>query len=287
MAIEPDSAATDLRPPLISDVHGQPHQIDLSSGLHRLAIDRIQSNRDLKVIITADASQTGVGKSTLAGWLAMSWTQMFTRRPWFCDPEEPTEGMATLHPGEYFEIIKQIGPRFPPGTAVIVDDCEELDARRSMQNLNVEFSQRWMLMRLKQAITLLTLPSPSSIDSRLEELADVWINVRKRGEALVHFIDVQDYGARDVLTKREEWLEFPDVSDHPEMNKMRQMKQEKMRDWDEVDSEIEQVDEQEVESETLSKVAQELRDDGMSVREVADKIPRGRTWVSNNTEGSR
>jgi hypothetical protein len=273
-----------LRPPAIADKNGDVHRIDLESILNRLAVKRIRSGRDLKLIITAQSSQTGVGKTTLAGWLAMSWTKMFTGQSWWCDPENPTDGMATLRPGEYFEIIKQVGPEFEPGTTVIVDDAEELDARRSMQNLNVEFSQRWMLMRLKQAITILTLPSPSSIDSRLEELADVWINVLSRGEALVHFIEVGDYGPRDVLTKQTEFLKFPDVSTHPEMQKLQKMKQEKMRDWDDVDSDIEEVDEEEVERETLQEVAQQMRDDGMTVRDVADKLPRGRTWVSNNTE---
>jgi hypothetical protein len=224
-------------PPIIVNHRGRGHRIDPSMPLHRLAADRVRNGRDLKIIITAEDSETGVGKTTLAGYLAISWTKMFTGQEWFCNPDDSVEGMATLNPGEYFEIIKQVGNTWDAGTTVIVDDAEELDARRSMQSLNVEFSQRWMLMRLKQAITIITLPSPSAIDSRLEELADVWINIQRRGRGLVHDLRVENYGSRNVLTQQVHTIEFPDVSNHPELNKLRRMKEDKMDAWEEEDEE--------------------------------------------------
>lgn len=277
-----------LQPPLLADNHGQLRQINLDVELHRTAIERIQNDRDLKVIITAKNSQTGVGKTTLAGWLALSWTQMLAGVPWHCDPENRGEGMATLYPGEYFKIIKKVGNEYPAGTTVIVDDAEELDARRSMQNLNVEFSQRWMLMRLKQAITIITLPSPSSIDSRLEELADYWINVECRGRALVHEIMVQDYGSRDVLTKKSHWLTYYDISNHPEMQKLSQMKENKMDDWDEETEEGPSP--AEVEKETKRQHAQRLRDMGVPIEsqdpetpDIVSTVDMSQSWVSRNT----
>lgn len=261
----------------------QGYRIDPRMPLHRLACKRIANGRDLKIIITAKDSQTGVGKTTAAGWLALSWTKLFTGNDWFCDPENPAEGMATLHPSTYFEIIKKVGTEWPAGTVVIVDDAEELDARRSMQSLNVEFSQRWMLMRLKQAITIITLPSPSSIDSRLEELSDIWINIERRGRGFIHDIGVEDYGSRGVLTKQSHKFTFPNIADHPELQKLRRMKEDKMASWDEVEG-MDEPDPEEVERETIKEIAQKMRDEGATVREIADKVPRGRTWVSENTE---
>jgi len=219
-------------PPMVLDRRGRVHQIDPSMPLHRLAVKRVRGGRDLKIIVTAENSETGVGKTTAAAWLALSWNKMFTGRDWFCDPEEPTDGLATLDPDEYWEIIAKVGSEFAAGTTVLVDDAEELDARRSMQETNVEFSHNWMLMRLKQAITIVTLPSPSAIDSRLEELADIWINIEARGIGLIHDLRVENYGSRNVLTKQEHRMHFPDVSEHPELNNLRKMKENKMSAWE-------------------------------------------------------
>lgn len=278
-------------PPAVVDSKGRLHQINMDVELHRKAMERIRQGRDLKLIVTAKNSQTGVGKTTLAGWLALSWTRWFAGIPWYCTPDDPTEGMATLNPGEYFKIVKKVGNEFPAGTVILVDDAEELDARRSMQTLNVEFSQRWMLMRLKQAITIITLPSPSSIDSRLEELADYWINIERRGRALVHNIEVQDYGARNVLTRQSHWLTYPDVSDHPEMEKLKTMKEDKMDDWDAAEADGPTPDE--VEKETKKEHAQRLRDMGVPIEaqdpetpDIVSTIDMSQSWVSKNTQAS-
>lgn len=267
-------------PPVI-----QGHQIDPRMPLHQLAANRIHKGRDLKVIITAEDSETGVGKTTAAGWLALSWTKLFAGHDWYVDPENPTDGMGTLNPKEYFQIIGKVGNEFDRGTVVVVDDAEELDARRSMQNLNVEFSQRWMLMRLKQAITILTLPSPAAIDSRLEELADIWINITRRGRGLVHDIRVNSYGNRKVKTHKEHLFEFPNVADHPQLENLRKMKEDKMDRWDD-ESEEEDVDPESIERDEKITVAQRMRDKGISPREIAEYVDRSHTWVYNNTEAT-
>lgn len=258
MATTNTDARSQFIPPVIYDNNGRAHHINLSKQIHQLAMDRIRGGRDLKIIITAKNSQTGVGKTTLAGWLAMSWTGMFTDLDWWCEPDDYGAGLATLNPKEYFKIVKKVGREYPAGTTVIVDDAEELDSRRSMQDLNVEFSQRWMLMRLKQAITILTLPSPSSIDSRLEELADVWINVTRRGEALVHKIFVGDYNTRDIWQEQCEFIQWPDISEHPQMQTLRQMKEEKMEKWEQDDED--EDDEVEYPIEDQVDFALEIRD---------------------------
>lgn len=222
-------------PPVIDVGRTRKYRIDVSTPLHHLAVDRMVEGRDLKIIITAADSQTGVGKTTLAGWLSLNWTWMFSGKKWTADE------LATLSPDQYFYMTRNL----PEGTVILVDDAEELDARRSMQNMNVKFSWWWMLMRLKQIFTILTLPSPASIDSRLEELADVWINVTRRGEGLCHDIGVQSYGNRNVTTKKVHTIEYPDISGHPELQKLTEMKREKMDKWEkEVRGELEDENEE-------------------------------------------
>lgn len=219
-------------PPIIDAGRNHQYRIDPWMPLHRKAAERIAGGRDLKILVTAIDSQTGVGKTTGTGWLALNWTWMFAGKKWVVDEEDPLNGMATLNPGEYFKIVSKVGNEYPAGTTIVVDDAEELDARRSMQNLNVKFSHRWMLMRLKQAITIITLPSPAAIDSRLEELADIWINITRRGAGIVHAIGVNSYGSRAVYTKKVHEFQFPDVSDHEQLKRLSSLKEDKMEKWD-------------------------------------------------------
>ncbi|MGK7371317.1 MAG: hypothetical protein ACNS64_13990 [Candidatus Halalkalibacterium sp. M3_1C_030] len=260
------------------------YRIDPTMPLHKLAEKRINSGRDLKMIITAKDSQTGVGKTTLAGWLALSWTKHFAGQDWFVEPEEYGVGMGTLNPKEYFSILQKIPHEYDAGTVCIVDDAEELDARRSMQGLNVEFSQRWMLMRLKQAITIITLPSPKAIDSRLEELSDIWINIERRGRGFVHDIRVNSYGSRNVMTEQKHKITFPDVSTHPELETLREMKEDKIKEWDADEEEDETPDPKEVERDEKIRVAQKARDKGYTCKEASELVDMSVGWISNNTE---
>lgn len=222
-------------PPYFDVGRSVKYRMDTDVKLHRLAVKRMSEGRDLKIIITAEDSETGVGKTTLAGWLAMNWTWMFSGRRW------NVEDLATLSPDQYFYMTKNR----PAGTVILVDDAEELDARRSMQDMNVKFSWWWMLMRLKQIFTILTLPSPAAIDSRLEELADVWINVTRRGQGLVHDIGVQSYGGRNVTTQKVHTIEFPDISGHDELLELKEMKEDKMDKWEqEIRGELDDADDE-------------------------------------------
>jgi len=195
------------------------YQMDPQDPLHQLALSRMRKGRDLKIVWTARNSATGVGKTTGSGWLGLSWTPTFSGKLWSADTH------ATLSVKEYFRLYRSL----PPGSVLILDEAEELDARRSMKQENVDFSHDWMMLRKRQIISILTLPSPSSLDSRLEELADVWINSTKRGEAIVHGIQVLDYGNRKRQTPRTHTLRYPDVSNHPELARLDEMKDEKIK----------------------------------------------------------
>jgi hypothetical protein len=252
----------------------QGYQMDPSAPLHRLFVQRMTNDRDLKIIITADDSETGVGKTTCAGWLALSWNSMYANEPWEADTH------ACIDPNEFFKLQKEVGA----GSVLILDDAEELDARRSMQSENVEFSQRWMLMRVLQQVHILTLPSPGALDSRLEELADVWINIERRGKGVVHDIRVNSYGSRKTITPKIHEFEFPNVAEHDELEALRDMKDEQIeqRMSDKIE-EDETLDPDEVERQTKIDLAQKMRDRGMTIAEISNTIGMSEGWVSNNT----
>jgi len=250
------------------------YRINPSMPLHQLFIDRYHKGRDLKVIITSKDSETGTGKTTLAFWLCDQWHQLFAPDRWTADEH------ATLDIYDYLEKYRSL----PPGSVLLLDEAEELDARRSMASKNVDFSHYWMKMRVRQVTTILTLPSTTALDSRLEELADVWIEVQRRGKALVHDIRVNSYN-KNVQTWQVHNIEWPNVADHPEMKALDDLKNENIDQGimaDEEEANVPNPDE--VERETLADVAQKMRDNGFTLREIASQIPRSRQWVSDNTE---
>lgn len=227
------------------------HAINPEAPLHRIAIKRIQQDRDLFVVVTAKDSDRGVGKTTFALWLALSWTEMFTSHGWWCDADDPASGMATVEPDEFFDIVDQVGKQYEPGTVIFLDEAEQLTGRRAMDDQNVEFIQRMQMMRKKQAISILALPDPSALDPGIEALSDVWVNVTRRGHAMIHRMGVESYGSRNNITKPWHRIEFPDVSDHPQMDELDAMKDEAMDSWAEDDEDDEDDDELSLEAQAL------------------------------------
>lgn len=235
-------------------------QLDPRCGLAKLRERRHRDGRDLKVIITQRDSETGGGKTTLACFLALSWD------PHGWDGEQK----GTVSAQEFLDTY----PSLPPHSALIMDEAEELDARRSMASENIEFSKDWMMMRTRQIDSILTLPTTSALDKRLLELADVRINVTARGEAECYRIKVDDHNPQRGA---QQWhmhsIQWPDLSDHPEYLKLDEQKQAKIDE----EAESKQSDDSEPSKADLKRVirqeAKRRRRSGESIREIRDSIP--------------
>lgn len=244
--------------------------IDPNCPLNQFRERRLKKNRDLKVIITSRNSTTGTGKTTLAAWLALNWDQNWT-----------AEDKGTLSVKEYLNTYKTL----ESGSVLLMDEAEQLDARRSMSNDNVDFAEKWMMMRVRNVTSILTLPTASALDKRLKELADIRINVHRRGKARVYKITIDDHNTSQVR----EWgwhdIEWPDISDHPEMRALDEQKEKK------IDGKLEENQEGE---DTLSpkeavrneriKTAQRMRENGKTIADISDDIGMSEGWVSNNTQ---
>lgn len=255
-------------------------QLDPNCPLHQLFLERMENSRDLKIIITAKDAQTGIGKSTLAFGLAATWHPVYTGEEWTADD------YATYDVNEYLQRYRDVGP----GSVLLMEEAEQLDSRRSMASENVDFSHYWMAMRVRQVVSILTLPSTSALDKRLWELADVWINCECRGRAAVYRIGTNSFSG-EMYTEYKEDLEWPDFSSHPEMKKLDTQKEEKIeRGLSEMDSdEPEPRDADEAEREEKVRVAQSLRDSDadLSGEEIGEIVDRSDTWVYNNTEAPK
>lgn len=182
-----------------------------SEYAHRLSV-----GRDMHVIVTA-ASETGVGKTTLAFVLALLWDQ----HGWTCDKASVAD--AKRYEALYDEV--------PPGTVLILDEAEKAaDARRGTSKGNVEISQAFAAKRYRQVFGILTAPSKGWVDKRLgSDAADYWIQAqetpegRPKGQARVYRLRSNEHYGTDY-SKRVEWISWPNLDWHPEFRKLDQRK---------------------------------------------------------------
>jgi len=155
--------------------------------------------RDAKILVTAKDGQTGVGKSNLCdflGYVLDTTSEGFQPYKTFIDPHRFINGYAEL----------------PPGSSSVMEEGEQFDARRGMSNENVDAAEQWQMARVREICALVNLPSPSTIDTRFERLADYWINVERRGRAMI-------YKKRIHPTKRKIYYETLQVLEWPNMDK--------------------------------------------------------------------
>lgn len=151
------------------------------SSLHRFVNRRLDSERDVKILITARNAQTGTGKTTLAVHLARAWDR--TKKGWSAEK-------SAVNSKEYRDLYRDL----PKGSVLVWDDAETgADKRRSMSNENVSVSHHWMLLRYREIVTIATFPSPRILDARMMELADVRINICRRGKAYPYMVVIDDF----------------------------------------------------------------------------------------------
>lgn len=185
-----------------------------SSELHREFIQRFGQGRDMRVIVSADNASTGVGKTTLAVFLAKLWDV------WGWSPEK-----ATLDPREFSVFYDQVRP----GSVMLLDEAEQaLDRRRSMSEEVLNVSHDFATKRYRQIFGILTLPSKDLIDARIaDKLCDYWVLVEEPGKASVFEFDENQF-TNQVYYKKRETLEWPPLDDDPDFQAVEQKKIDRM-----------------------------------------------------------
>ena len=170
--------------------------------LGRKAREKLSNDNDIKIIIQGKNSQTGIGKTTLAVQLCRFIDSTDSR--WSAKEKAYVEPERYL--SDFLDVEQQ--------SALLLDEIGAgADSRRSMSKENVDLSQGWQMLRARNVATVATLPSTSTLDKRLLELADYWILVKSRGLAQPYKIRVNDFNgtvARSPLAG-EEHIRFPDL----------------------------------------------------------------------------
>jgi hypothetical protein len=170
----------------------------------------------MHIIVTA-ASETGVGKTTLAASLAI----LFDQHGWNAD--KASVASASMYSHLYDKV--------EPGSVLILDEAEKAaDNRRGMSKESVELSQAFAAKRYQQVFGILTAPSKGWVDDRLgSDAADYWIQAhqtdlgRIKGEATVYRMKNNEHYMQEY-TERTEKIHWPNLDWHPEFKKLDQRK---------------------------------------------------------------
>jgi len=182
------------------------------------ALTRYATGRDINIVITA-ASETGVGKTTLAVMLAL----LLDVHGW------SAERATVASPEQYDRLYDEA----PPGSVLILDEAEKAtDARRSMSSESVNLSQTFATKRYRQVASILTAPSKSWIDKRLGiDAADYWIQAldtdmgRIKGEARVYRLISNEHEGQEY-TRFVERLHWQPLDHLDPFTKLEQRKEE-------------------------------------------------------------
>lgn len=184
--------------------------------------NRLENKRDAKILITSKSASTGLGKSTLA-ILICKWIHEK-----YHDDSWNAEEYGYINVNDYIE--KYLNTR--KKTALLLDEIEAgADNRRAMSGENVNLSKAWATLRMRNVVTIATLPSTMMLDSRMKTLADVWINVVNRGFALQYFIWINDFSQevrhikfRHPKTGDQEILRWNAIDDDEDFQYMSELK---------------------------------------------------------------
>ena len=136
--------------------------------LHR---KRVAQNRDLTVLVADWNLERGSGKTTLAMKLAEAMDRT---------DDGLTSDKATLSAQELTEAYT----REPPGSSLILDEGQaDASNRRAMSGVNEALRKIVGMGRVEQKYLFLTAPGVHQVDKDIRNMCDVWIFVRKVGEA--------------------------------------------------------------------------------------------------------
>ncbi|WP_435130338.1 ATP-binding protein [Halobaculum sp. D14] len=244
---------------------------------------------DARIIIDAEDSAKGVGKTGLAVFLAMLLADVFDY--------DFTEDDITLSGKKYLQRVREHpGPEQP--SVIVLDELAGAGAGhayRETSKQNVALGNWWQLMRKKRIVSLVTLPHWSKASKGMRREAEFRLHCLKEPIGYFKAYEVTtSFSEGDIWTESldRERIAFPDVPSAG-VDAYRALDEEKDEllaaatlDADDLheDDEEPELSEDEAREQEKREVAQRLRDNGATLREAADAVGRSHTWVSDHTE---
>ncbi|MDS0223797.1 hypothetical protein NDI54_20935 [Haloarcula sp. S1AR25-5A] len=247
---------------------------------------------DAKLIIDAEDSEKGCGKTGLAVFLAKILSGVF-------DYDFSEEDM-TLSGAEYLRRVREHPGEEQP-SVIILDELAGAGAGhayREMSGQNVELGNWWQLMRKKRIVTLATVPHWGKVSKSMRREAEYRLHCLKEPIGYFKAYEVTtSFAEGDIRTRGldDERIGFPDMPSRNDRhyNYLDERKDRLLAsattDADALheDEQPKRVDPEEIREDERKKtrveIAQSMRNTGLSGREVADIIDCSHTWVYENT----
>jgi hypothetical protein len=247
--------------------------------LHR---KRVAQGRDLTVLIADWNLERGSGKTTLAMRLAAA-----------CDRTDAgfTSSKATLSARELTDAYT----REPAGSSLLLDEGQAAASnRRAMSGINEALRQIVGMGRVEQKYLFLTAPGVHQVDKDIRNMCDVWVFVRKVGEAQMFRVRYNPFGNHELT---DDWGTLTWPGDLPgdleqTYNELTAEKRRRLRgDGEDGQGYVEPDEAAQRAQQAADEAAQDTRNellatiydnaDGMTQKELADAIGLSRSRVAD------
>jgi hypothetical protein len=185
-------------------------RIPFRGPFFQLCAERKSKGQDIKLAVASANAETGVGKSTCAYYLA----HLLDTSPDGFD----TEQKATLNVGDYLGAYQEL----PLGSAVILDEAEQLTKRRATSKKNVKTSERLQMNRVKEISALFTLPKFDVLDPLVQDLLDFRVEIERLGRATIYRKTHDPFSG--TWWQEVQSFDFPAMDDCPGMQQFHALK---------------------------------------------------------------
>lgn len=157
-----------------------------SCPLGKLYRKRVAQRRDLTVLVADWNLERGSGKTTLALRLAAA-----------CDRTD--EGVTPDKASLSAQALTNAYTAQPPGSALLFDEAEAgASNRRAMSSVNEAMRRIIGMGRVEQKYLFLTSPGVHQVDKDIRNMCDIWIFVRKVGEAQMFRVKYNPLGGHEL-----------------------------------------------------------------------------------------
>lgn len=168
---------------------------------------RVKRNQDLVTVISDYHNRRGTGKTALSLLLA----DYFDRTD-----EGVISDKCSL---DAADLLDQYTDQ-PKGSALVLDEAEAQASKyRASSAVNKALRDLVSMGRVEEKYLIMNMPASGELDRDLLGLADVWILVTRRGQALVHLLRGEPYNAQ-ILTPKSELIEWGDIPTGTDLRKV-------------------------------------------------------------------
>jgi len=261
--------------------------------LHHFITNRRKQNRDIKILIRGKLGGTGLGKTSLGialaklyDWSSDGWN--YQKATHYSTGPKGTYDCAPEVPG-YHELYENVAPRSAVYWMEVGVDAGH--RFRSTSNKNKDVADDWQLYRTENLLSIGDLPDTSDVDNRLLRYSDIIIKVIDQGKARASTWREVEHD--DGTTSRSIWhfpmfLSWPVMDDDEDYQMVEEMKDEFRRERKtartQEKNKAHKKGKKEGQNKMRLKTAQRLRQQGMTVTNIAEAVGRSLGWVSENTE---